>query len=153
MKKYGYFFSKCGLIKIIIENDQLVNLSFVDKQQFVNSKDDIVIASCLQQLAMYFDKKLTIFSLPILLKGTPFQELVWSKACTITYGTILTYEQLAISIGHPRAVRAVGTALGKNPIAIIVPCHRVVSKNKKIINYRYGSDIKTFLLKQEFKKL
>lgn len=76
MKKYGYFFSKCGLIKIIVENDQLVNLSFVDKQQFVNSKDDIVIASCLQQLAMYFDKKLTIFSLPILLKGTPFQELV-----------------------------------------------------------------------------
>ncbi len=83
------------------------------------------------------------------LKETPFQELVWSKACAIPYGTTLTYEQLAINIGHPKAVRAVGTALGKNPIAIIVPCHRVVSKNKNIINYRYGSDIKMFLLKHE----
>lgn len=107
----------------------------------------------MQTISNYFDKKLTIFSLPILLKRKPFQELVWSKACAIGYGTILTYEQLAINIDHPRAVRAAGTALCKNPIAIIVPCHRVVSKNKKIINYRYGSDIKTLLLKQEFKKI
>lgn len=149
MKKYGYFKSKTGMIEIIIENEQLTNLSFVDKSQFINSKDDIVIANCLQQLAMYFDKKITNFSVPMGLKGTPFQELVWSKACAIPYGTTLTYEQLAINIGHPKAVRAVGTALGKNPIAIIVPCHRVVSKNKNIINYRYGSDIKMFLLKHE----
>ncbi|WP_342276141.1 methylated-DNA--[protein]-cysteine S-methyltransferase [Spiroplasma endosymbiont of Nebria brevicollis] len=149
MKKYGYFNSKTGLIEIIVENEQLVNLSFVEKPQFVNRKDDIVIANCLQQLAMYFDKKLTKFSLPMVLKGTPFQELVWSKTCAISYGTTLTYEQLAINIGHPKAVRAVGTALGKNLVAIIVPCHRVVSKNKNIINYRYGADIKTFLLNLE----
>lgn len=76
MKKYGYFVSKDGLIEVIVDNDQLVKLSFVDKQQFINDKDDIVVAKCIQQLTMYFDKKLTKFSLPMVLKGTPFQELV-----------------------------------------------------------------------------
>lgn len=56
---------------------------------------------------------------------------------------------MAINIGHPKATRAVGTALNKNPVAIIVPCHRVVSKNKNVINYRYGANVKTFLLNQE----
>lgn len=76
MKKYGYFVSKDGLIEVIVDNDQLVKLSFVDKQQFINDKDDIVVAKCIQQLTMYFDKKLTKFSLPMVLQGTPFQELV-----------------------------------------------------------------------------
>lgn len=149
MKKYGYFVSKDGLIEVIVDNDQLVKLSFVDKQQFINDKDDIVVAKCIQQLTMYFDKKLTKFSLPMVLQGTPFQELVWSKTCAIPYGKTLTYQQLAINIGHPKATRAVGTALNKNPVAIIVPCHRVVSKNKNVINYRYGANVKTFLLNQE----
>lgn len=149
MKKYGYFLSKVGLIEIVMVQSQLSHIRFVEKQQFINSNDDIVIANCCQQLAMYFDKKLTSFSLPVILHGTPFQELVWSKIATIPYGTTLTYGQIAQKIGFPKAYRAVGSCLNKNPLAIIIPCHRVVSKNNKDIKYRYGAAIKSSLLAQE----
>lgn len=149
MKKYGYLTTKVGLIEVVVIAAQVVKIGFVASRQFPEDNNNIVVANCLQQLAMYFDKKLTTFNLPIVLKGTPFQELVWSKTCSIAIGTTLTYQQLAQKIGHPKASRAVGSALSKNPLAIVVPCHRVVNKDKKIINYFYGADIKRFLLMQE----
>lgn len=151
MKKYGYLVTKIGLIEIVVVAGQVVKVSFVKSRQFIEDSNNIVITNCQRQLAMYFDKKLTEFNLPLVLKGTPFQELVWSKTCSIKVGSTVTYQQLAEKIGYPKASRAVGTALAKNPLAIIVPCHRVVNKNKKIVNYLYGSDIKKFLLAQENK--
>lgn len=151
MKKYGYLTTKIGLIEIIVVAGQVVKVSFVNTRQFIEDSNDIVITNCQKQLAMYFDKKLTEFNLPLALKGTPFQELVWSKTCSIKAGSTLTYQELAQKIGYPKASRAVGTALGKNPLAIIVPCHRVVNKNKNVVNYLYGADIKKFLLAQESK--
>ncbi|MBP1526597.1 MAG: methylated-DNA--[protein]-cysteine S-methyltransferase [Spiroplasma ixodetis] len=132
MKKYGYLTTKIGLIEIIVVAEQVVKVSFVNTRQVAKDSSNIVVVNCLKQLAMYFDKKLSDFNLPIALKGTPFQEL-------------------AQKIGYPKASRAVGSALSKNPLAIIVPCHRVVNKNKNIVNYLYGTHIKNFLLAQESK--
>ncbi|WP_425381391.1 methylated-DNA--[protein]-cysteine S-methyltransferase [Spiroplasma endosymbiont of Polydrusus pterygomalis] len=151
MKKYGYLTTKIGLIEIAVVVGQVVKISFVNSRQFVEDSSDMVIANCQQQLTMYFDRTLTEFNLPLALKGTPFQELVWSKTCSIKAGSTVTYQELARKIGYPKASRAVGTALAKNPLAIIVPCHRVVNKNKNIVNYLYGADIKKFLLAQESK--
>lgn len=151
MKKYGYLTTKIGLIEIIVVAEQVVKVSFVNTRQVAKDSSNIVVVNCLKQLAMYFDKKLSDFNLPIALKGTPFQELVWSKTCTIQFGTTLTYQKLAQKIGYPKASRAVGSALSKNPLAMIVPCHRVVNKNKNIVNYLYGAHIKKFLLAQESK--
>lgn len=151
MEEYGYLTTKVGLIEIIVVAEQVVKVSFVNTRQVSKDSSNIVVANCIKQLAMYFDKKLTEFNLPIALKGTPFQELVWSKTCTIQFGTTLTYQELAQNIGHPKASRAVGSALGKNPLAIIVPCHRVVNKNENIVNYFYGAHIKNFLLSLENK--
>lgn len=151
MKKYGYLTTKIGLIEIAVVAGQVVKVSFVKTRQFIEDSSDIVITHCQKQLTMYFDRKLTEFNLPLALKGTAFQELVWSKTCSIKAGTTLTYQELAQKIGYPKASRAVGTALAKNPLAIIVPCHRVVNKNKNIVNYLYGADIKKFLLAQESK--
>lgn len=151
MKKYGYLTTKIGLIEIAVVAGQVVKVSFVKTRQFIEDSSDMVITNCQKQLTMYFDRKLTEFNLPLALKGTPFQELVWSKTCSIKAGTTLTYQELAQKIGYPKASRAVGTALAKNPLVIIVPCHRVVNKNKNIVNYLYGGDIKKFLLAQESK--
>lgn len=76
MKKYGYLMTKIGLIEIIAVAEQIIKVSFVSTRQFSEDNNSIVIANCIQQLAMYFDEKLTEFNLPIALKGTPFQELV-----------------------------------------------------------------------------
>ena len=76
MKKYGYLTTKVGLIEVMVVAAQVVKIGFVASRQFPEDNNNIVVANCLQQLAMYFDKKLTTFNLPIVLKGTPFQELV-----------------------------------------------------------------------------
>jgi len=151
MKKYGYFSSKIGIIEIVVENDAIIGVCFVDQPRNENCQTDMIIANCIEQLTKYFAQKLTSFNLPIALSGTPFQELVWSKTYGIPYGTTITYGQLAAKIGAPKAMRAVGSALGKNPLAIIIPCHRVVGKNAQLINYRYGVECKKSLLMLEKK--
>ncbi|WP_146492928.1 methylated-DNA--[protein]-cysteine S-methyltransferase, partial [Vibrio cyclitrophicus] len=78
------------------------------------------------------------FSVPIAAKGTPFQQSVWQALTTIPYGETWSYAQLADAIGNPKAVRAVGLANGKNPVSVIVPCHRVIGKNGKLTGYAGG---------------
>lgn len=82
-------------------------------------------------------------------KGTPFQQKVWRATSEIPYGETRTYAQIAKTIGHPGAVRAVGTALGKNPVCVLVPCHRVVPSSGGIGNYAYGKRMKKWLLDHE----
>ena len=102
-----------------------------------------------EELTNYFPGNLTQFRTPISVKGTPFQELVWKGLLDIPYGETQSYEGLAHTIGHPRAVRAVGRANGQNRIAIVIPCHRVVNKNGKMGGYGGGLWRKQFLLDLE----
>lgn len=101
------------------------------------------------ELAEYFAGTRTSFTVPLTFPGTPFQEIVWRELLKIPYGQTRSYEELASAVGVPKAVRAVGTANGKNRIAIIIPCHRVVRKSGELGGYGGGLRRKQFLLELE----
>jgi methylated-DNA-[protein]-cysteine S-methyltransferase len=112
---------------------------------------DPVLADTLTQLHEYFAGNRTTFTLPTITSGTPFQQKIWSALTSIPYGSTLTYQQLGESAGVGRAPRAVGGAVGKNPIAIVIPCHRVLGANGTITGYSGGDGIitKEHLLRRE----
>jgi methylated-DNA-[protein]-cysteine S-methyltransferase len=102
-----------------------------------------------EQLEAYFAGELTTFDVPFDLEGTPFQRQVWSALCEIPYGTTASYGDVARRIGRPTAYRAVGLANGRNPVAIIVPCHRVIGSSGTLTGYGGGLDRKRVLLDLE----
>lgn len=101
------------------------------------------------QLQEYFRGKRTAFDLPISLKGTPFQLAVWNSLLEIPYGEVRTYGQIAARLGNPNAARAVGQAANRNPLWIVVPCHRVIGRNASLTGYAGGLDMKHALLELE----
>jgi methylated-DNA-[protein]-cysteine S-methyltransferase len=103
-----------------------------------------------EQLAAYFEGRLTDFDLPLSLQGTPFQRLVWQALQEIPYGVTISYGDLARRVGNPNSSRAVGLANGHNPVSIIVPCHRVIGSNGKLTGYGGGLPRKAALLDFEF---
>jgi len=102
-----------------------------------------------QQLAAYFAGQLQVFALPLDLRGTPFQRNVWYTLQRIAYGETWAYSEVAWSLGRPQAAQAVGQAVGANPVAIIVPCHRVVGKDGTLTGYAGGLQRKAALLQLE----
>jgi methylated-DNA-[protein]-cysteine S-methyltransferase len=103
-------------------------------------------ADAVKQLEEYFARERTKFSLPLAAQGTPFQQRVWTELLGVAYGTTITYTELARRVGQPRSVRAVGGANGRNPICIIVPCHRVVGVDGSLTGYSAGVETKRWLL-------
>lgn len=106
-----------------------------------------------RQLDAYFCGKLKAFDLKLDPEGTEFRKSVWKAVCEIPCGKTRTYKEIALAIGKPKAYRAVGLANNRNPIAIIIPCHRVIGSNGKLTGYAYGLDVKELLLKLEENKL
>lgn len=102
-----------------------------------------------QQLAEYFSGARRSFSVPLAPQGTPFQRAVWRALCDIPYGQTRSYGQIAAAVGNPRAARAVGMACNRNPIGIVIPCHRVVGANGALTGYAGGMDKKAALLALE----
>jgi len=101
------------------------------------------------QLQGYFAGKLTEFTVPLVLPGTPFQQKVWDALLSVPFGCTVTYSMLAESLSCPRAVRAVGRANGMNPVSVLVPCHRVTGKNGELTGYAGGTERKAWLLSHE----
>jgi methylated-DNA-[protein]-cysteine S-methyltransferase len=112
-------------------------------------RDDAWFTQVTGQLEAYFAGELTTFDLPMRLSGTEFQRKVWSGLQAIPYGETISYGELARRVGNPAASRAVGLANGRNPIAIIVPCHRVIGSNGQLTGYGGGIDRKVWLLEHE----
>jgi methylated-DNA-[protein]-cysteine S-methyltransferase len=108
--------------------------------------DDAVLAKAASQLQAYFAGELTEFDLPLNMTGTGFQRTVWAALCDIPYGETISYGELARRIGQPSASRAVGLANGRNPVSIVVPCHRVIGANGSMTGYGGGLDRKRYLL-------
>ncbi len=102
-----------------------------------------------RQLNDYFAGRLERFALPLDFAGTDFQKMVWEALLTIPFGETRSYKQIARQIGRPKAVRAVGAAIGKNPISIIAPCHRVIGSNGTLTGFAGGLEAKALLLKLE----
>ncbi len=111
---------------------------------------DAFLGQAQKELDEYFVGKRQQFTVPLDLSiGTPFQQEVWNTLCNISYGEVKSYSDLALLCGDIKKVRAVGRANGANPVPIIVPCHRVIGKNAKLVGYSQGLDMKAFLLKLE----
>jgi methylated-DNA-[protein]-cysteine S-methyltransferase len=108
-----------------------------------------LLAEAVRQLQAYFAGQLRHFDLPLDVVGTEFQRRVWIELTRIPYGETRTYRQMACAIGAPTAVRAVGAANGANPVAIVVPCHRVIGANGKLVGYGGGLPLKRRLLDLE----
>jgi len=115
----------------------------------VHNESNSLIQKTQTQLREYFAKERTEFDLPVAFSGTPFQKQTWQALLTIPYGETRSYSYQAELIGNPKAVRAVGRTNGLNPIAIVVPCHRVIGKTGKLTGYAGGLDKKEFLLRLE----
>ena len=132
-------------IEINFDEQGIVGMSFVD-----NIDESIDMNSDIQkQLTEYEKGSRKVFDLPLHLKGTEFQLKVWNALLEIPYGETRSYQQIAQRIGQPKALRAVGGACNRNPIGIIVPCHRVIGKNGKLTGYAGGLFYKELLLNHE----
>lgn len=111
--------------------------------------DEGALEPVVEQLQQYFAGTRTSFDLPLAPRGTPFQRQVWQELAKIPYGNTISYKELAARVGNPKAARAVGMANGRNPISIVVPCHRVISADGRSGGYAAGADRKTWLLEME----
>lgn len=142
-----FFTSPVGVLEIIENNEKIICLRLVESAGEENPSE--ITNKAVLQLKEYFAGERFEFDLPLEPKGTAFQQMVWQELCKIPYGELKCYEDIAIQIGNPKACRAVGMANNKNPIPIIIPCHRVVGKNGALVGYAYGTEIKKKLLEIE----
>lgn len=149
---FDVFYSKTplGSLKIVTEREYLVGVSFVEYPEikFPKSAFQEAIAS---QITEYFSLKRKLFQIPLLFIGTPFQKRVWTALNNIPFGTLTTYKKIAEIVGCPRGFRAVGQAIHRNPIAIVVPCHRVVGQDGSLTGYASGLNRKGYLIELERK--
>lgn len=145
--------SPLGAITVVMAPTGLHRVFFADSQpQHANncgSFDDTACEATHQQLAEYFEGKRTKFDVTLAADGTEFQRRVWGSLADIPFGEARSYSNIATALGKPSASRAVGAANGKNPIAIIVPCHRVVGASGALTGYNGGIDRKKWLLRHE----
>lgn len=147
--KYGFFESPLGIIKISYEA-KIRKIELVDEID-ENSEENELFSIFKDQLLEYFEGKRKTFDKLDLLdpKGTAFQKTVWRSLLKIPYGETSSYKEIAKTIGKPRATQAVGTAIGKNPFLIIIPCHRVIKADGSLGGFAYGREIKRRLLEIE----
>ncbi len=140
--------SPVGPLRLCQENGAVVGLYFgggtLDAEP-----PTALLREAQAQLNQYFSGTRNVFDLPLRFGGTAFQHAVWEALLEISYGETRTYGQIAAAIGRPKAVRAVGHAIGRNPISIIVPCHRVIGKDGSLTGFGGGLEIKERLLKGE----
>jgi methylated-DNA-[protein]-cysteine S-methyltransferase len=143
--------SPLGMLRLCADGDELtaVHLPGPDVPEVMPSRTSAVLELAVAQLAEYFEGTRREFSIPLAPRGTAFQEGVWRALVAIPFGETRSYGELASAIGRPRARRAVGAANGKNPIAIIVPCHRVIGADGSLTGYGGGMAAKRWLLDHE----
>ncbi|KAB8128328.1 methylated-DNA--[protein]-cysteine S-methyltransferase [Gracilibacillus oryzae] len=159
--------SPIGQLTIVGENETIFALefgSFAEKKEkllkwcqkhelpTIIKDDQQQLASVQEQITEYFKGERVNFSLKYVLFGTEFQKKVWNALLQVPYGQTRSYKQIAESLQSPKAVRAVGGANNKNPISIIIPCHRVIGANGNLVGYGGGLDKKTYLLEFENRK-
>ncbi|WP_405865002.1 methylated-DNA--[protein]-cysteine S-methyltransferase [Streptomyces sp. NBC_01515] len=152
MKHHTVIDSPYGPLTLVADDDgTLCGLYMVDQrhrppEENFGTPDDTPFAEATAELQAYFAGELKEFTLQLRLHGTPFQQTVWDQLRRIPYGETRSYGDLADALGNPGASRAVGLANGKNPVGIIVPCHRVVGANGSLTGYGGGLDRKQRLL-------
>jgi methylated-DNA-[protein]-cysteine S-methyltransferase len=152
--RYSLFPSAVGELLLVGDGDALSGVYFRDGSKAMAAEltwtyDETALPEVKRQLAAYFGGELTEFQLPLAPRGTTFQQRVWNALRDIPYGSTTTYGKLAARLGDPNATRAVGLANGRNPIPIIIPCHRVIGADGSLTGYGGGMDRKQWLLALE----
>lgn len=149
-----YYQSPVGLLKISGTDDYISEVAFHDTSQKAEGKKKHfppMLINCVEQLIQYFNGQRRQFELPLNQEGTSFQQNVWNELVQIPYGRTISYLELARKTGDSKATRAVANANGRNNIAIIVPCHRVIGSNRELVGYGGGLWRKKWLLDHEMK--
>lgn len=144
---YQYLNSPVGVLKIVANNESVFEVTFVEEKKEDNP--NTLTQQTVMQLCEYFEGKRKVFDLPLSPIGTSFQQTVWKALYSIPYGETKSYGEIAEMIGNPKASRAVGMANHRNPICIIIPCHRVIGTTGKLVGYGGGIDKKIYLLDLE----
>ena len=158
MKHYCYYASPIGRMLLVGVDGVLEELHFANSTKRLEipvewQEDKDSFQETLQQLQQYFAGKRRQFDLPITPQGTTFQRLVWQELCKIPYGETASYGTIAQRIGKPKACRAVGMANSRNPIPIIIPCHRIIGKDGSLTGFGGGLPVKKQLLELERQSL
>jgi methylated-DNA-[protein]-cysteine S-methyltransferase len=143
--------SPFGVLRLTESEKGLAELHILRPDERPREKETLspLLEEACRQLMAYCGGRLRVFDLPLDLNGTDFQRAVWAELCNIPYGETASYGEIACLIGRPRAVRAVGGANHRNPVAIIVPCHRVIGSDGRLVGYGGGVDLKAKLLSHE----
>ncbi|HWB25459.1 MAG TPA: methylated-DNA--[protein]-cysteine S-methyltransferase [Chitinophagaceae bacterium] len=151
---YTYYQSPLGMLKMGGTDAYIAELSYVDNQdQVTHGEPGIseVMHQCTEELIEFFNGKRRVFDIPVYQEGTTFQQRVWAELLNIPFGKTISYLEQAKRVGDAKAIRAVASTNGKNKLAIIVPCHRVIGSDKTLIGYGGGLWRKKWLLQHEFK--
>lgn len=147
-----YYSSPAGMIEVKATENLIESVRFVTECNSEKTSGNDLTRYIIQILSEYFNHQpFCLDAEKLLINGTEFRQKVWHELLQIPYGITITYGELAARIGHPKAVRAVGTAVGKNPFCILIPCHRVLPASGKTGQYAYGSEKKAYLLNLESK--
>ncbi len=145
---YSTMESPIGTLYLIGTKDYLCQIKIHCPKE-ITRQDLPLFQEAQRQLKEYFSGKRKVFQLPIFFQGTPFQEKVWRSLLNIPYGSTKSYQEIAQEIGNEKAVRAVGGAVHRNPLPLILPCHRVIGKNGSLVGFGLGLSTKKWLLEHE----
>lgn len=148
---FQYLDSPIGTLRLVSNGSELTGIEFEGQYSEADGRElrDPALAACASQLTEYFAGRRQDFAVPLAPRGTPFQRSVWKALARIPYGELRSYRDIARAIGNPAAVRAVGAANGRNPLPIVVPCHRVIGSDGSLTGFAGGLPAKTFLLQLE----
>jgi methylated-DNA-[protein]-cysteine S-methyltransferase len=151
MNFFTEYSSPAGKLRIVEDGVGVTNVEFPSNRKNVIAEEKMtpLLKKTVEQLAEYFAGERKSFDLPLHLNGTAFQKQIWNELRRIPFGETRTYQQIAEAAGNPKAARAVGLANNRNPISIIIPCHRVIGANGALTGYAGGLETKKFLLDLE----
>ncbi len=156
MKRYAYYDSPCGHMLLVADGEALCGAYFAGQKHFRHVDDHwqydphaAPLGQAKRELDEYFRGTRRVFSVPLCASGTPFQQRVWRAIQSVPFGETISYAELARRAGHPGSARATGAATGRNPIGVIVPCHRIVGADGSLTGYAGGLAIKRLLLAVE----
>jgi len=141
--------SPLGLLLLKADEEALYSIEFIKKKPRTNNESNSILDLIESELELYFTGKLKSFTTPVKFLGTEFQKQCWENLLLIEYGKTISYKQQAILVGGPNFARAVANANNKNPLPIIVPCHRVIGASGKLVGYAGGIGKKEYLLNLE----
>jgi methylated-DNA-[protein]-cysteine S-methyltransferase len=156
MQQFEHIYtSPIGKIKIVADKDCIQAITFIDDSASTSNNEGIespaVIHQCIDELIDYFNGSRTQFTVPIHQSGTDFQQKVWKELYEVPYAKTMSYAELAKKLGDTKVIRAAASANGKNKIAIIVPCHRIIGSDSSLTGYAWGLARKKWLLQHEFR--